>query len=39
MKSGISTFMNFPKEKFKGRDESGAGWQCGSVVWNRRAGC
>ena len=20
--------MNFPKEKFKGRDESGAGWQC-----------
>ena len=34
MKSGI-----FQKEKFKGRDESGAGWQCGPVVWNRRAGC
>lgn len=40
MKSGISHFYEFSKkEKFKGRDESGAGWQCGPVVWNRRAGC
>ena len=31
--------MDILREEFKGRDESGAGWQRGLVVWNRRAGC
>lgn len=40
MKSGISHFYEFSKKKnSKVEMKAGAGWQCGPVVWNRRAGC